>query len=112
MTIDASQLLDAAKAKTGSDYKTAAELSVTPQRVSDWRKGRQPVPVGDVVLLAQLADLEPEAWGARAICDQYEGVKRERLQKALKKSLAVIGVAGTLSGCTDHVSYLIRCILC
>jgi len=109
MPIDFCQLLDEAKVKTGSDYKTAAALSVTPQRVSDWRKGRQPVPVADVVLLAQLAGLEPEAWAARAIVEEYEGAKRESLQKALKKSLAVIGAGVIVSGCTV-VDYLTRCI--
>lgn len=35
--------LDRAKAKTGSDYKTAQIIHTTPQRVSDYRKARRPM---------------------------------------------------------------------
>lgn len=37
------EALDRAKAKTGSDGKTAQLLHTTPQRVSDYRKSRRPM---------------------------------------------------------------------
>jgi hypothetical protein len=103
------QLIDESSRKCGSDYKLAQELGTSRQSVSDWRHGRKTCPAGDVALMAQIAGLEPEAWLARAVCDQYDGAKRERLQKALKKSLAVIGGGITVSGCTV-VDYFTRCI--
>jgi hypothetical protein len=121
------QLLDAAKAVTGSDYKTAKALEVTSQRLSDWRKERQPVPVADVVLLAEIAGLRPEEWAARAIVERYEGTaKGDKLYRALGKSSLAIGAAVASNGAnalqifsakggetiTEAVSYFIRCILC
>lgn len=120
MTTDAIELLDRAKKATGSDYKTAKALEVTPQRVSDWRHERQPIPVADVVLMAELAGLQPEEWAARAIVSQYEGTsKGDKLFRALGKALAVTGVALVSSGAnataifstvSEVPGYFIRCI--
>jgi len=113
MTFPTNELLDEAKKTTGSDYKTAQALQVTSQRISDWRKGRQRIPHGDVVLLAQIAGLEPEAWAARIICSHYEGDKLHRIESALKKSLALTGVGVIAFGsiaANDAYAYFIRCI--
>lgn len=122
MTTDTIELLDRAKKATGSDYKTAKALEVTPQRISDWRTGRQPVPVADVVLMAELAGLKTEEWAARAIVAQYQGTsKGDKLFKALGKALAATGAAIVSSGADAHrifsavydqSGYFIRCILC
>jgi len=106
----ANELLDHAKERTGSDYKTAQALEVTPQRINDWRKGRQRIPHGEVVLLAQLAGLEPEAWAARIICSHYKGEKLQRIESALKKSLAAIGAVTIACGYAGAADYFIRCI--
>jgi hypothetical protein len=102
MPLEITRLLDEAKKVTGSDGKTATELFVTAQRVSDWRKGRQPVPAADVAILADIAGLEAEAWLARAEVASYNGPKAERLRKALKKSLAAIGAVLLSIGCIGH----------
>jgi len=102
MPLQVSQLLDEAKKVTGSDGKTAAELLVTAQRISDWRNGRQPMPAADVALAAQVAGLEPEAWLARATVESYSGEKAEKLKRALKKSLAAIGAALIACGFIVH----------
>ncbi|WP_293003969.1 hypothetical protein [Nevskia sp.] len=46
------QALDRAKAKTGSDGKTAQLLHTTPQRISDYRKGRRPMGPAQAARLA------------------------------------------------------------
>jgi|GEM_PF-6852515 len=82
------ELLDAAKEKTGSDYKTAKLLGITPQKVCDWRsdrpKGRaQPE---DHALVAELAGLDPEDALVRAIIEKHADTpKGERLLSALGK---------------------------
>jgi hypothetical protein len=119
------QLLDAAKDVTGSDYKTAKALEVSSQRISDWRKKRSPMPVADVVLLADLAGLRPGDWAARAIVEKFEGTaKGDKLYRALGKASLAIGAAVASSGANalqifshkgaetiaEAVSYFIRCI--
>jgi len=111
MIFPTNELLDRAKEKTGSDYQTAKRLEVTPQRISDWRKGRQRIPHGEVVLLAQIAGLEPEAWAARIICSHYEGDKLQRIESALKKSLGAIGAVLIAFGYPGGIEHFIRCIL-
>lgn len=120
---DTQTLLDKAKAKTGSDYKTAHELGVSTGNLSDWRAGRTPMPAADVVLTAQLSGLDAVEWGSRAIAAQHEGTpKGAKLQKALKKALPAIGAVIVSSGASAAtitaaltkagLGYLIRCILC
>ena len=116
------QLLDAAKAVTGSDYKTAKALEITTQQISNWRNKRASLPVADVVLLADLAGLKAEEWAARAIVQKYEGTpKGDKLFRALGKVLVATGGAVASFGANAHqifgpdgngniVSYFIRCI--
>jgi len=114
------QLLDAAKKRTGSDYKTAALLHVTPATLSNWRYERKHMPAADVALIASLAGLNAVEWGSRALIDQHEGTaKGEMLKQALKKALLVTGVAIASSTANampiftlteKGVIYFIRCI--
>lgn len=108
------QLLDAAKAMTGSDYETAKLTHNPRQRISNWRNGIGKMPAADVVLVAKLAGLDPVEWGSRAIIDKHEGTEKgAALSEALKKALAVTGVADDIYSATGELqSYLIRCILC
>jgi len=106
------QLLDAAKAMTGSDYKTAKLIHAPRMTVSNWRSGRATMPAADVVLVAKLGGLDPVDWGCRAICAKYEGTQKgEDLREALKKVWEVIGEdAVTYSEEGKRVSHFIRCI--
>lgn len=108
------QLLDAAKAMTGSDYKTAKLIHAPAARVTDWRKGRTTMPVADIVLVANLAGLDAVEWGSRAIAAQHEGTEKgAALSDALKKALVATGEADDISSETGKLkSYFIRCINC
>jgi len=92
-------LLDAAREKTGSDYKTAKALGVTPQRLSDWRHGRQAAQPEDHALLAALAGNNPtEALVRATLAKHADTPKGERLLSALGKLLHPTGAAVTLLG--------------
>jgi hypothetical protein len=114
------ELIDKASAKAGSDYKLAKMLEQSRQTISNWRHGHKTCPVGDVVLMAELAGLKSEEWAARAIVAQYAGTsKGDKLYRALGKALAVTGAAIASSGASAHPifstvikggSYFIRCI--
>lgn len=115
-------LIDKAAAIAGSDYKLAKNLGVTRQYLSDWRHGRKPVPIGEIVLMADIAGLKPDEWLAREIVSKHAGTEKgTRLTEALKKAWGAtgeaIGLCGvsvlTLAAWADFgQSYLIRCILC
>lgn len=92
------QLIRHAASIVGSEYKLAQELEATPQRMSDWKHGRKPVPLADVLYMAKLADLSDHE--LRELLDSIEMEKHagtpkgERLAKMLGKALA--GAAATL----------------
>jgi len=102
-------LLDAAKAMTGSDYRTAQLIKASRANLSDWRAGRRHMPAADVVLIAQLAGLDPVEWGSRAIQACHEGTEKgDALAEALKKALEATGEE---AGSTEREpGYFIRCI--
>ncbi len=120
------QLINLASKKAGSDYKLANQLGVNRSAVSMWRSGTKPCPVGDVVLMAEIAGLDPETWTARAVIAQYAGTpKGEKIARALGKAFLVTG--GGLVSSTAHAAemtntitggiaralgYFIQCILC
>jgi len=116
------QLIEKASIAAGNDNKLAKMLDVNRQTVSNWRHAKKPCPVGDQVLMAEIAGLKGEEWAARAIVAQYEGTpKGDMLFRALKKSLPAIGAAiasggvhahAICSSASESVSYFIRCILC
>jgi DNA-binding transcriptional regulator YdaS (Cro superfamily) len=124
------QLIEKASTAAGNDSKLAKSLGVGRSAVSDWRKGSKPCPVADVVLMAQLAGLEPEKWAARALISQYEGTaKGDKLYRALGKLCVATGAAIATFGANAHqifsysatsfcnagqqtLEHLIRCILC
>lgn len=90
------ELMDAAAEVTGSDYKTAKALGLTPQRLSDWRHGRQNPQPEDYALLAKLAGRDPEAALVRATLAKHAGTpKGERLLSALGKAWHQTGAVAT-----------------
>jgi hypothetical protein len=107
-------LLDAAKAMTGSDYKTAQLIKATRASVSYWRAGKRHMPTADIVLVAKLAGLDPVEWGSRAIQSDHDGTEKgAALSEALKKALDQTGEEAASTGLGETVKgYYIRCILC
>jgi hypothetical protein len=107
-------LLDAAKAMTGSDYRTAKNIHTTRFAVSDWRTGKKKMPVADVALVAKEAGLDAEEWAARSIAALHEGTpKGECLKEALKKASGRTGEVIAMSGVPVKPGlYFIRCINC
>jgi len=116
------ELINRASKTAGSDSELARQLETSRQAVSDWRKGRKPCPPADQALMAGIAGLDADAWGARALISQHEGTaKGAKLEAVLKKALAATGAA--LATCSVHaqtvtdgfqyvIHDLIRCILC
>lgn len=92
-------LIDAAKAITGSDSKTAEELGVSRGNISDWRKGRWKCPADVQAGLADIAGLDAEAMAVRAMLKNNEGTRLgQRLSRALGKLSPVIGVVAYFGG--------------
>lgn len=92
-------LIDKAAAIAGSDYRLAKNLGVPRQHVSNWRAGCRPCPIGEIVLMADIAGLRPDEWLAREIVAKHEGTEKgARLTEALKKVWEVTGEAVVLYG--------------
>jgi hypothetical protein len=116
------ELIDRASKAAGSDSELARQLEVSRSFVSDWRNERKKCPAADVALMAAIAGLDAEAWGARALIAQHEGTsKGAKLEAALKKALLATGAAllsssASATAATDGFHNLIidfiRCILC
>lgn len=111
------QLIEKASEKAGGQAALARALDVSPPNVTMWKKGQKPCPIGDQVLMADIAGLKAEEWAGRALVAAYEGTsKGEKLQKALKKLLVATGAAASTSGAiastiySETVSHFIRCI--
>jgi len=111
------ELINRASKAAGSDTALAKELEVSKTVISDWRGGRKRCSPEDQTLMAGLAGLEAEAWGARAMIAKHAGTtKGAKLEGALKKALLATGGALASFGATaaatasDAMAYFIRCI--
>jgi len=114
------QLINMASAKAGSDYALAKMLDTPRSAVSMWKAGKRSCPVGDQVLMAEIAGLDAREWNDRALVAQYEGTpKGDKLYRALGKALAATGAVLVSSGASatvisstvkTGVLYFIRCI--
>lgn len=90
-------LLDAAKLKTGSDYKTAKLLGRTSQEISNWRHGHKNPQPEDHALVAGLAGLDPEEALIRAMLEKHANTRKgEQLLSLLGNVLRRTGAAVTL----------------
>lgn len=102
----------ASKAK-GSAKALAEELEVANTVISDWKSGRKTCSPEDQALMAGLAGLDAEAWGARAMISKHAGTtKGAKLEAALKKALLATGGVLASSGAiaSDRLADFIRCI--
>lgn len=90
-------LLNAAATKSGSDYKTAKMLGLTPQLICDWRAGRKNAQPEDHALVAALAGFDAEEAMVRAMLAKHANTpKGERLLSVLGNVLRRTGAAATL----------------
>lgn len=92
------QLIHQAAVIAGSDYKLAAELDQPRQRVSDWKAGRKPCPMPDLLYMARMAKVTDhelrELLEAQEV-ERHAGTPRgEKLARVVGKALA--GVVATL----------------
>lgn len=116
------ELINRASKAAGSDAALARELEQTRAAVSNWRNDRTPCPPADQALMAAIAGLDAEAWGARALIAQHEGTtKGAKLEAALKKAFLATGAviasssasaAPVINAGQNLYEYFIRCILC
>jgi len=114
------ELIERASKKAGSDAALARELEVGRSLVSDWKHDRKPCSPEDQALMAGIAGLDADAWGARAMVEKHAGTaKGAKLEAALKKALAATGAAmlsfsahaqTATDGFHEVGCYLIRCI--
>jgi len=103
------QLIDLASAAAGNDLKLAALLGTHRSYVSQWRSGVKTIPAGDIALMAEIAGLDPIAWGARAIAHGYEGTaKGEKIAKVLGQAIAATGAA--IGSASASAAEFIRCV--
>lgn len=89
-------LLDAAREKTGSDYKTAKLLKRSTAQISDMRHGRLTAQPEDHALIAALGGLDAEEALVRAVLEKHAGKpKGEQLFSVLGNVLRRTGEAAT-----------------
>lgn len=85
-------LMDKAKAIAGSDYKLAKLVATTPQKISDWRHGRQKCPPERMAVMAEIAGFDAVQTLLRATVENYEGTEfGDRLMRVLGKALLATG---------------------
>ena len=90
-------LLDAAKAKTGSDRQTAKLLDRSNQEISDMRHGRLNAQPEDHALIAAIGGLDAEEALVRAVIAKHaDKPKGEKLLSVLGNVLRRTGAAVTL----------------
>lgn len=99
-------LIDAAKARTGSTYTEIGErLDRSKQLISNWRSGEKVPTDGDVMALARMAGQDMDRWLAVAQAARSEGEAKTRWQQIAKRLatttalvLCAIGLSGALPG--------------
>lgn len=102
MSTPIQQLLDEAKAATGSDYKTAQMLGITRGRLSDWRNGKQNPQPEDYALIAAIAGQDAEEALVSAVLRKHANTpKGERLVTALGKVLSAAHAAVAVFVCAS-----------
>ena len=90
--LEITDLLDAAKKVTGSDYKTAQLIGATRQMVSNWRNSEKPCPPEQQALIAYVAGLDAEEVLVRAVLARHANTPMgERLLSALGNASRRIG---------------------
>lgn len=110
-------LIDLAIKQCGSQTKLAKRIGIQPQKVSNWINNQRKLTLIEVVILAEVANLEVKEWLIRATINKYEeDAKAKQAVNVLKKALvATGGVLATntaLATTIKVVKDFIQCILC
>lgn len=110
-------LIDNATKTTGTRYKLAKAMGLTPSNIYDWEEGRKTCSPGDRARLAGFANEDAVQELVRATLETAKGsIRREQLQQILGKSLRATGavavsVLPSLISLAYGVNYFIRCIV-
>lgn len=109
-------LINLAVEKCGSQTKLANKIGIQPSIVSNWLKNKRKLTIIEVVILAEIANLEVKEWLIRATINKYqEDEKAKEAVNVLKKALvATGGVIATNTVYATPIRYIrdfIQCIL-
>lgn len=110
-------LINLAVEKCGSQTKLANKIGIQPSIVSNWLKNKRKLTIIEVVILAEIANLEVKEWLIRATINKYqEDEKAKEAVNVLKKALvATGGVLATNTAFATTIKVIkdfIQCILC
>lgn len=82
-------LINLAVEKCGSQTKLANKIGIQPSIVSNWLKNKRKLTIIEVVILAEIANLEVKEWLIRATINKYqEDEKAKEAVNVLKKSIS------------------------
>lgn len=85
-------LIDKAAKIAGSDYRLAKQIGVSPQRMSDWRAGRQSPGVEYRALMANIAGLDVDQVMRDALLEKHANTPLgERLLSVLGNVVHGVG---------------------
>lgn len=96
--MDQKQLLDVAKAQQGltSDYQLAQRLGVRPGRVSDLRTGARAADEAEIMMLADMAGIDPHKAFAAVHKDREKNPAKKAYWEKISIGFAMAGIAGAL----------------
>ncbi|SFA98591.1 hypothetical protein SAMN04515620_1112 [Collimonas sp. OK607] len=98
-------LIDAAKQQQGltSDYKLAQALGITTGRISDLQSGRRPADEAEIMMLADMAKIEPHVAFAAVHKDKEKNPAKRAYWERISLQFAVAGVA-TIAVAVEKIS--------
>lgn len=88
------ELIEAAASRTGSQKDLAAQIGKDAARITEWKKGKHKPEPGEIIRLAELADLPPLTTLAEIEAQLDE--KHSQLWRAALGKLTAAGVAATV----------------
>lgn len=96
--MDQKQLLDVAKAQQGltSDYSLAQRLGVTTGRISELRSGKRMPDEAEIMMLADMAGIEPHKAFAAVHKDREKNPAKRAYWEKISMGFAIAGIAGML----------------
>lgn len=106
-------LIDKAAKIAGNYSALARMLGVSPQAVTNWRRGDKACPMEDLALMASMVGVDPLAELGRALVRKNEGTpKGDKLMRALgKTSLATGAVIASAGAHASAISGAVRDVL-
>jgi hypothetical protein len=92
------QILNEAKAITGSDRQTALRIGYTAQEIAGWKAHRRPVPVEATTKLAQLIGKPPFQLICEIEASQAKSEESRKYWASLRRNAAAAAVAAIVTG--------------